>query len=329
MKHKLFLVAVLAVMCASCGTEYVVTDKVQRDLAGTRTILSSDTVSLGNTVCNSWDRQLLAKPQYYDFRVLTDTMRYAYTSPVARGGWTLEDDSLSRMLRPQVSVSKNFRWFTTRYCYMARFPRLDSLPVPIDEYFTSDEAQLLFNHNEWPSDWNGADMYALLDKLNTKYVRWWSHCLFERQYEMFMAQADSTQRQLLAGRHDTLLAMVLADLDDDSQMPLARKASLFPELDFVSDYFQSFEVQAAVSEWVESNAFETHVLWNVDLPGGRSVEHKVSADRLLLGDYIIEETGRTVNWWACILTFLLLVGAAWFILRGAPFGAGRLRSLQD
>ena len=50
----------------------------------------------------------------------------------------------------------------------------------------------------------------------------------------------------------------------------------------------------------------------------------LSVDRLLLDDYIIEETGRTINWWACGLTFLLVIAAAvWFILRGAPCGAGR------
>ena len=315
MKRNFLTLALLAILCASCGTEYVVTDSVRRNLGGTRTILSTDTTSLANTSCNAWDRQLLDRPLSVDFRVLTDTMRYAYRAPMTRDAWTLADDSLSRLLRPQVTVTKNFRWFTTRYRYTARFAQLDSLPVPIAEYFTSDEAQLFLGHSEWPADWNGADLYALLDKLNTKYVRWWSHCLFERQYEMFMARADSAQRQLLASRHDTLLALVLADLGDDSQTPLASKASLFPELDFVSDYHQSIEVQSMVSEWVERNAFETHVLWNVELPGGRTVEHKVSADRLLIGDYTIEETGRTINWWAVVLTLFVLLGLVFLLSR--------------
>lgn len=323
MKRKILLIGLLAALVASCGAEYVVTDSVDRHLGGTRTILSEDTTSLSNTCCNFWERQALTEPKAFDFRVLTDTMRYAYSVPMARDGWTIEDDSLSRLLRPQVSVSKSFRWFTTRYRYTARFARLDSLPVPVSDYLTPDEAQLLFGNNEWPSDWNGADMYGLLDKLNTKYVRWWSHCIFEKQYEVFMERADSLQRELLASRHDTLLALVLSDLSDDGQSALATKAKLFPELDFVSDYSNSFAVQAVVMDWIENNSYETHVLWNVELPDGRTAEHKVSADRLLLGDYVIEETGRTINWWACVLTLLLLGCAAWLILRGVPFGANR------
>lgn len=314
MKHNIMIVAAIAVFLTSCGTEYVVTDTVGRNLDGTRTILSEDTTSLANSMCHRWEHHLLPIPQAVDFRVLTDTMRYIYSTPMARGHWTLEDDSLSRLLRPQVSVSKRFRWFTTRYCYTASFPGLDSLPVPITDHLTPDEAQLLLGCNEWPSDWNGADMYSLLDKLNTKYVRWWSHCFFERQYELHMSRADSTQRALLASRHDTLLALVLADLDD-RQTTLAAKATLFPELDFVSDYYNSYDVQSAMVEWSEKYSFETHVLWNVALPGGHTAEHKVSADRLLLGDYVIEEHADVVNWWAIGLTVLLLASIGFLVRR--------------
>lgn len=308
MKRNLIIVAAVAVLWTSCGSEYVVTDSVSRNLAGTRTILSKDTTSLENTQCNAWEHQPLPAPQAVDFRVLTDTMRYSYSVPMERDGWTIADDSLTRLLRPQVTVNKSFRWFTTRYRYTARFPKLDNLTVPVTEYLTPDQAQLLFGQNEWPSDWNGADLYGLLDKLNTKYVRWWSHCFFERQYELYMARADSAQRTLLANRHDTLLALVLADLDDDTQATLASKAELFPELDFVSDYNNSLEVQTAMTEWMEYYSFETHVLWNVELPGGRSIEHKVSADRLLLDDYVIDEHSDVPNYWAYALTLLLLAG---------------------
>lgn len=310
MKRDLFIVAAVAILWTSCGSEYVVTDSVNRNLAGTRTILSKDTTSLENTSCHSWERQPLPTPRAVDFRVLTDTMRYSYSVPLQRDGWTVVDDSLTRLLRPQVTVNKSFRWFTTRYRYTARFPKLDSLPVPVTEYLTPDQAQLLFGHNEWPADWNGADMYALLDKLNTKYVQWWSHCFFERQYEIYLSRADSAQRTLLASHHDTLLALVLADLDDDGQASLASKAALFPELDFVSDYYNSLEVQAMMVELTENYSFETHVLWNVELPGGRTAEHKVSADRLLLGDYVIAEHSDLPNYWAYALTLLLLLGGA-------------------
>jgi hypothetical protein len=39
-------------------------------------------------------------------------------------------------------------------------------------------------------------------------------------------------------------------------------------------------------------------------------EHMVSADRMIGGDYVIEEHANVVNWWAVILTLLPIAGIA-------------------
>lgn len=39
-------------------------------------------------------------------------------------------------------------------------------------------------------------------------------------------------------------------------------------------------------------------------------EHMVSADRMIGGDYVIEEHANVVNWWAVILTLLPIAGVA-------------------
>ena len=304
MKRLVFPVVAAVLLFTSCATHYVVTDNVTRRLDGTRIVLSSDTISLSNTPYGLWQRTDLDQPQMFDFRTERDTMRYAYSQAMPRGGWSIVNDSLSRMLKPQVTVCKHFRWFTTRYRYTAVFPALDSLPVPISQYLTDEEQRLLFRPLDLPADWNGADMYTLLDNLNTKYVQWWSHCFFEKQYELYLAHFDSTQRALLAQYHDTLLTLVQADLDKNGQTSLHAYACLFPELEFI-DHPLALKVQEAVSDWYDANCeLEHRVLWRVELPGGRSAEYMVSTERLIMGDYSVTLDSSLPNWWAIVLTLL-------------------------
>ena len=318
MKRNILFFAAAVALLSSCATHYVVTDHVGRNLEGTRTLLTSDTSAFDGTPYALWQHSALDRGQMFDFRTRRDTMRYAFSQAIPCDGWTVTSDSLSRMLRPQVTVNKSFRWFTTRYRYTAVFPALDSLPVPVSEYLTDEEQQLLFQPLDLPTDWNGADMYALLDKLNTKYIKWWSHCFFEKEYEAYYASADSTQRLLLAQYHDTLLALVQIDLDKDSQQPLEQKARLFPELAFVYDFHLSHNVQLSVSEWYETmnSDIETRALWRIELPGGRTGEYMVSAERLINGDYTVTLDSHVLNWWAIAITILLTCALVlWFPTR--------------
>jgi len=316
MKKRIFPFAAVVLLLASCSTGYVVTDNVSRHLDGTRVVLSADTSTLGTSIYGHWQRETLAERQVVDFRTFRDTMRYAYSQAIPLGGWSVQDDSLSRMLCPQVTVSRHFRWFFTRYRYQAVFAAMDSLPVPVSEYLTEEEQHMLFQPSSLPADWNGADMYALLDDLNTKYVRWWGHCCFEKEYEMYYCMADSMQRSLLAQYHDTLLTLVLADLFKDERESMERKARLFPELDFVGRDESVNDVPSDVIAW-KNTCFESQdrVLWRVALPGGRTNEFMVSSERLIMGDYAVCFDSCTLNWWAIILTLLLVLAAIWFPLR--------------
>lgn len=315
MKRNILFMAAAMTLLTSCATNYVVTDHVGRRLDGTRTVLSSDTTSLAETPYGQWDCTTLDRGQVFDFRNERDTMRYSYFQALPCDGWTITHDSLPRMLRPQVTIKKHFRWFTTRYRYTAVFPVLDSLPVPVSQYLTDDEQRLLFQPLDLPADWNGADMYALLDNLNTKYIKWWSHCFFEKEYEAcYNYFTDSSQRALLTQYHDTLLALVLADLPEHQS--LSAKAKLIPGLDFMRDEYIENEVEPAIMEWFATNCnFDVRALWRVELPGGRTAEHMVSTERLITGDYVIEEYADTVNWWAIALTLLLLVGGGFLVSR--------------
>ena len=311
MKRNILFLAAVSLL-TSCASNYVVTDHVGRHLDGTRTVLSSDTTSLAETPYGQWGYTALDRGQVFDFRNERDTMRYSYFQALPRDGWTITHDSLPRMLRPQVTINKHFRWFTTRYRYTAVFPALDSLPVPVSQYLTSDEQRLLFQPLDLPTDWNGADMYALLDNLNTKYIKWWRHCFFEKEYEAcYNYLSDSTQRALLTQYHDTLLALVLADLPE--YQTLSAKAKLIPELDFLGNMYTENESELDIMEF--NYDFDIRVLWRVELPGGRTAEHMVSTERLITGDYVIEEYSDTVNWWAIALTLLLLVGGGFLVSR--------------
>lgn len=302
MKRNPIIIAAISLLLASCAAHYVATDNVTRNLDGSRCIFTprSDTA-----LFKGWQEDTLATPLPFDFRSEKDTMRYAYTLAVQQDGWTIHHDSLPMLLQPEVTVGKSFRWFTTRYSYTARFPQLDSLPVPIGDYLTDDEQRMLFTPNELPDDWNGNDLYGMLDMLNTKYVRWWSHCLFEKEMEAYAAVCDSTQRALLDKYHDTLLALTLAELPNEFKSA-SNVSTAFPELEFINRINNvGFEaLQKAKDLW----ELDRWVLWRIQLLGKDMSEHMVSADRMITGDYVIEEHADVVNWWACAVTLLLLLG---------------------
>ena len=302
MKRHAIILAASSLLLASCAEHYVATDTVNRNLDGSRQILTSTKDNVG---FNGWHKDSLATPQSFDFRSEKDTMRYAYTTDIVHGQWTLKNDSLPRMLQPEVTVGKSFRWFTTRYRYTARFPQLDSLPVPVDKYLTPDEQKMLFTPNELPSDWTGTDIYDMLDELNTKYVKWWSHCLFEKEMAAYAACCDSTQRALLTQYHDTLLVLVLTSLPNEFKS-VGNVSTAFPELEFINKINNvGFDaLRRAEEQW----NLDTRVLWRIAIPGGRSTEHLVCANRLILGDYVLDEHSDIVNWWACALTLLVIVG---------------------
>lgn len=313
MKRQSIILAAASLLLASCAAHYVATDTVNRNLDGSRSILTSRSE---NILFKGWREDTLATSLPFDFRSEKDTMRYSYTIDIINGGWSVQHDSMPRLLQPEATVDKSFRWFTTRYSYTARFPQLDSLPVPISDYLTDDEQRLLFTPNELPADWTGTDLYSMLDKLNTKYVKWWDHCLFEKEMETYSALCDSTQRALLTQYHDTLLALILADLPNERKS-FGNVAQNFPELDFIGDLDRNDNTLSwTASFWAyEHWNLDAQVLWRVVLPGDHMVEHMVSADRMIMGDYVIEEYADVVNWWACALTLLLLVGGSLLIGR--------------
>jgi len=312
MKRKVFILMVAAAMFSSCATHYVVTDQVERSLDGTRTVLSADTTSLSKSTYGRWQCNALDQKQVFDFRNECDTMRYAFSQVLPHDGWTITHDSLPRMLCPQVTVTKHFRWFVTRYRYTAVFPAIDSLPVPISQYLTEEEQQLLFQPLDLPADWNGADMYALLDKLNTKYLKWWSHCLFEKELESYTVYCDSMQMDLLNQYHDTLLALVLAAQPNEFKS-IGNVSTSFPELEFINkiNYVGFDALRWAADDW----NLDTRVIWRVLLPGGHMKEHMVSTERLITGDYQVELQSDIVNWWAVVLTLLAVLTAVLWITK--------------
>jgi hypothetical protein len=302
MKRQSIILAAASLLLASCAAHYVATDTVNRNLDGSRSIFTSRS---DTALFKGWREDTLATSLSFDFRSEKDTMRYSYTIDIANGGWSVQHDSMPKILQPEVTVGKSFRWFTTRYSYTARFPQLDSLPVPIDDYLTPDEQRLLFSPNELPADWNGADLYGMLDKLNTKYVRWWSHCLFEKEMEAYTAVCDSTQRALLDKYHDTLLALTIAELPGEFKSA-SNVSTAFPELEFINKINSvGFDALLHAKDLWELDRW---VLWRIQLLGKDMSEHMVSADRMITGDYVIEEHSDVVNWWACALTLLLPIG---------------------
>ena len=134
--------------------------------------------------------------------------------------------------------------------------------------------------------------------------------------EAYSALCDSAQRALLYSYHDTLLALILADLPDNRKS-FGNVCHQFPELSFIGDIGSNDNrlsytgIDWALDRW----DLNTRVIWRTELPGGRTSEHMVAADRMILGDYIIDEHSDTINWWAVLITLAVALSAIILISR--------------
>ena len=78
------------------------------------------------------------------------------------------------------------------------------------------------------------------------------------------------------------------------------------ELAAIGDAISEEDVEEKMLAWTERCCEkEVRVLWRVELPGGVAREHLVSSERLIMGDYTVEEGSRVLNWWAIAVTVLL------------------------
>lgn len=320
------LLSVIAIN--SCTTYYYVQTDVGRGLSVGRSVYTAGTDG-GNVVfpfdpADGWKVSDVDPAFEVDFHDVNEKMSHVAKKEASEIGDVPVGDkgAFSPLLSAEESLDKRFRWFFTYYDYCADFKGMrDMLPLPFEGYFTEEQLELFFRGGDPPGDWNGIEMYYLLDDINQIFAKWYSDATYFVMCDIFepfctsgqVAVLDTVKDKFMEGaEREVMFAMTPAEFED-------RLAVTAPEAGFGHVYEDNPEaIDQAYGEASRIiGCFETALVYSVALPGkyvdGNAESFtfgnpswKVDAYRLMYGDLVLEATARKVNVWAFILTFALI-----------------------
>lgn len=319
MKNNYLLSALLSVfIVSSCTTYYYVQTEVGNDLSVDRNVHASGkdkaNVEFPFYLSDGWTVSKVSESIEIDFYDVREKMEYV----AHKNASSIGEVNVAGM----ETVEKRFRWFYTFYNYRAVFDGLrDRLPLSFEGYFTEEQLELFFRGSAPPGDWNGIEMYCLLDSITRNFAEWYSDATYFVMCDVFGSFCTHGQVEVLKAsknrfmeglEHEAMFAMRPDEFED-------RLAAIAPEAGFGKVYEDnSREIAAAYERETEIiDCFEHSFMFSVDMPGryvaGNAESFiddvpawKVDAYRLMYGDLILEATSRKANLWAFILTFAVI-----------------------
>lgn len=332
MKYREVLISLLALMMVnSCASYYYVATDVDKDMSVCREVFANSTENNAADMrfmpSGVWTRAEVGKPfeiDFYDDVQEMNVMCRAEKDDMSDLKFTPDSSQIRNPLfAPEEKIGKRFRWFYTYYDYSARFSSLsESLPLSLDGYMTPEQRKLFFKGQDPADGWNGVEMYYLLDDVNRKFVEWYSDAVFYTMCDMFEPYCTEAQKAFL----NRSKAGFVEGVDKDILMVMepsgfaSRLDEIAPAEGFGKIYAANAEqLDAAYEEKAEViSFFEYSFLYRMQMPGryfeGNAVDFidgnpvwKVDCYRLMDEDLVLEATFRTLNVWAFVLTFALIL----------------------
>ena len=222
---------------------------------------------------------------------------------------------------------KSFRWFYTYYAYSETYPKIEHTFNSLENYMTKDEVQFWFTGKpDLLKGMNGLEVEEYITHLDEGYNKWLLQNYWNSMYEVLIKNFDElrlsvTKNEFITVR-DSLFDKNFAKINNgELQMPecidnhfktnqislfwkeengLTKEAAdFFVEQDFVRPLEQSFTYKLILpGEILEADnavAKNDTLIWTL------------TAYRLYYDDYTIEAKSRVINYWAFIITGLIVL----------------------
>ncbi|MDR3367193.1 MAG: hypothetical protein LBO71_09560 [Prevotellaceae bacterium] len=262
-------------------------------------------------------------------------------------GLQLVAEEARPLAAPTETFQKRFRWFYTYYTFKAVFPGIaDKIPTPIDSDMTKDE-QMLWLRGDFSAyrGMNGMELNDELDEMEKHFLTWHARNIYEANFEAVCdfenRLGGSPYASQLAAAEDSLFMM----LAEKEKLIESKKAdAIYHALDryfktsYFSDLYKKNERQidslcAGKRKYIQSlvdDLFAKDVEYVLTMPGKLvdanapwmaqdTLRWKVTAVRLLPGDYELTATSRTANSWAFAVALLLIALSAYCTVRVKHF----------
>ena len=238
-------------------------------------------------------------------------------------------------MKVKYSFEKKFRWFYTYYSYKETYPKIDTkFKTPIDSFMTKDEATYWFTGT--PNIYkgmNGVEIREAIGSLEDKYNHWFNKNMWDLQFKIvldnykLMTAAPVSKDSLSRCKDKIFDSKVNSDKDYDmekilnkyfrtkafsiywsnKESPLKKFEENFEKLDFISYFGKEFDYNLCLPGRVKS---QENVVMN-----GDTLNFRLTAYRMVYGDYVIKAETRKANIWAFIVSGLIVVlaiGSFWY-----------------
>ena len=225
-------------------------------------------------------------------------------------------------------LDMNFRWFYTYYTYKETYSKINTgFELPIEDFMNKDEAQFWFTGKpDLLKGMNGVEARVCVEEIEGDYNRWVLHNCWNSEYKALVSYYDKMKKkpvskaELISLGDSIFETKVKSDKDYDVEKVMNKffKTDAFSEL-WLTDNSPMKKFERDFN-YGFSEFFSRSFNYKLIMPGkiikssdaiiqGDTLVWKLTAYRMVPGDYTIEAQSRKVNVWAFILTGIIMIVA--------------------
>lgn len=226
-------------------------------------------------------------------------------------------------------LKKQFRWFYTYYKYTETYPKLKlaETAVPISKYMTKNEAKYWFNGSPNITEgMNGMEANDISKDLEKKFNTWLSNILWNEEFKIFVENYDKLSNPPVSQAQfsmlcDTIFEKKAKKMIDDENYDVDKILDDYFHTTTFSDFAQKNKsLLKPKNEDLLSLLISNTLNYSLQMPGkivngnftsknNHNLIWKVTSQRMFLQDFIIQAESRKSNWWAFLITILIIAGA--------------------
>jgi hypothetical protein len=259
------------------------------------------------------------------------TMKKHYSS-VTEANNELNANSPSRF-RIESSYEKNFRWFYTYTQYADTYKALNRFEnFPRDSFFTKEDLSFI---DRLPSEGHHiskADS-IYLDHLTEKVGTYFTVALYEKHFDLAVKAAreakleqrwiDSLQQYKGAMYSKIMKDEFEPENEQAFMIPLINSMNIgFPTAALQDSYLKAANDMQPVINFMTAVAGEMHFQHRIHMPGeivdsnadslrGSTVVWNPMTIKFMLNDFTMKAESRTINYWAILVTAVVIGITAW------------------
>lgn len=238
-------------------------------------------------------------------------------------------------LQAKSSLTKQFRWFYTDYTFTEVFGSVaDNFNLPLSDYVEDDVASFWFTGQpNILQGLSGAEIAEKIEPMESAVTNWLNDNIFKLSFDFIVSHYDSVNnppisREQFVAQRDSLKKYIMKEGDGDVLWTDHKK--IFKNF-FHSDAYAFFfdETPSGIALEKENakllNIFNLSVPYTLVMPGkitdagtgvcqNDTIFYPLTGERLIPHDYTITASSRVTNYWAYVVTVLVIIIAVCGVL---------------